>query len=80
MTFVSHSVMRPLHLSYLADVELLRELIQNRGVAVLVFLNDRDDKSDQFVPKVHTVQSGTVVFWISFGLSRFRLNREGSNK
>jgi hypothetical protein len=60
----------------LTDVELLRELIQDGSVAILVFFYDRNDQSDQLVPKVNTVQPGAVVFWISLGLSRFRLNRK----
>lgn len=34
------------YIFYLADVELLRKLIQNWGVTILVFFNNRDNQSD----------------------------------
>lgn len=42
-------------LLYLADIELLRELIENRSVTVAVFVDDRDNERHQLVPEVQRV-------------------------
>lgn len=40
---------------YLANIELLRELIENRSVTVAVLVDDRDDERHQLVPEVQRV-------------------------
>lgn len=46
---------------HLADIELLWELVENRCVAVLVLLDNGYDKSNEFVPKVDTVEARPMV-------------------
>lgn len=60
----------------MAYVKFLRELVQNWGIAVLVFLDDRNDQGDQLVPKVHAVQLGTVVCRVPLSFPRIRLREE----
>lgn len=42
---------------YLANVELLWELVEDGGVAVLVLLNDRDNEGNELVPEINTLQA-----------------------
>ncbi|CAG5083408.1 Protein of unknown function [Cotesia congregata] len=57
----------------LTDVQLLRELIEHRTVAVLVFLYHRDNQRDQLVPEVQGVQDRAVVIRIPLSFVRVHL-------
>ena len=49
-----------------ADVQLLRELTQNRCVDLLVLLDHSHHVVDEFVPEFHAVQTGAARFAARF--------------
>jgi hypothetical protein len=57
----------------LANVQFLRELVEDGGITVLILFNDRDDERYQLVPKVDAIQARTVVIRFSFRLTGIRL-------
>lgn len=44
-------------LSYLPNVELLWELVEDGGIAVLILFNDGDNEGNKLVPEVNTLQA-----------------------
>lgn len=44
-------------MSYIANIELLWELVEDGGIAVLVLLDDGDDEGNELVPEVNTLQA-----------------------
>ena len=55
--------------TYMTNVELLRELVEDRTVAVLVFLDNRGNEGDQLVPELKVVLPGPGLFQLSISAS-----------
>lgn len=57
----------------LANIQLLRELVEDWSVAVLVLFNDGNNQSDQLVPKIYTIQPRAVIVRIPLRFTRISL-------
>ena len=62
--------------AYMSNVELLRELVENRTVTVLVLLDDGGDERDQLVPELEVVEPRSSVLVLLPALASLGLRLE----